>query len=140
MKTTQSRALHGISRAVAAAFVPLLCSQVLLAQSTATANLVPQQPRGPQARILILPEGVFNAVDGTTHKGWGVLVVGDRINAVGPASSLNASAPDTIRLDGMTLMPGMIEAHTHMFLHPYNETPWNDQVLHESLAERTLRA
>jgi imidazolonepropionase-like amidohydrolase len=37
-------------------------------------------------------------------------------------------------------MPGMIEAHSHMFLHPYNETSWNDQVLRESVAERVARA
>jgi imidazolonepropionase-like amidohydrolase len=34
----------------------------------------------------------------------------------------------------------MIEAHTHLFLHPYNETSWNDQVLREPLALRTARA
>jgi imidazolonepropionase-like amidohydrolase len=37
-------------------------------------------------------------------------------------------------------MPGMIEGHGHLFLHPYNETPWDDQVLHEPLALRTIRA
>ena len=37
-------------------------------------------------------------------------------------------------------MPGMIEGHSHLFLHPYNETPWDQQVLHESLALRTVRA
>jgi imidazolonepropionase-like amidohydrolase len=37
-------------------------------------------------------------------------------------------------------MPGLIEGHSHLFLHPYNETNWNDQVLRESRAERTARA
>ncbi len=37
-------------------------------------------------------------------------------------------------------MPGMIEGHSHLFLHPYNETLWDDQVLHEPLALRTARA
>jgi imidazolonepropionase-like amidohydrolase len=37
-------------------------------------------------------------------------------------------------------MPGMIVGHSHLFLHPYNETPWDDQVLHEPLALRTARA
>ena len=36
----------------------------------------------------------------------------------------------------MTLMPGLIEGHSHILLHPYNETSWNDQVLHEGLALR----
>jgi imidazolonepropionase-like amidohydrolase len=34
----------------------------------------------------------------------------------------------------------MIEAHSHLLLHPYNETPWNDQVLHEPEALRVARA
>ncbi|MEI9912833.1 MAG: amidohydrolase family protein [Bacteroidota bacterium] len=37
-------------------------------------------------------------------------------------------------------MPGLIEGHSHLFLHPYNETAWDDQVLKESRAERTARA
>ncbi|WP_407815523.1 amidohydrolase family protein, partial [Staphylococcus aureus] len=45
-----------------------------------------------------------------------------------------------VDLPGTTLMPGMIEGHSHLFLHPYNETPWDQQVLHESLALRTVRA
>jgi len=43
-------------------------------------------------------------------------------------------------LKGMTVLPGLIEGHSHLFLHPYNETKWDDQVLKESRAERTARA
>ena len=43
-------------------------------------------------------------------------------------------------LPGTTLMPGLIDAHSHIFLHPYNETLWNDQVLKESLPYRTHRS
>ena len=56
----------------------------------------------------------------------------------GPARSINAK--ETVNLKGMTLMPGMIEGHSHILLHPYNETSWNDQVLKESFAERSARA
>jgi len=73
------------------------------------------------------------------HEGWTVLVEGDRIVAVGPNISAPAGAR-TIDLPGTTLMPGMIEGHSHLFLHPYNETLWDDQVLHEPLALRTARA
>ena len=45
-----------------------------------------------------------------------------------------------IELPGATLLPGLIEGHSHLFLHPYNETSWDDQVLKESRAERTARA
>ena len=46
----------------------------------------------------------------------------------------------TIDLPNETLLPGMIEGHSHLFLHPYNETSWNDQVTNESFALRTARA
>lgn len=87
--------------------------------------------------MLIRPARVF---DGTTiHQGWSVLVEGNRIAAAGPGLAAPAGIR-TIDLPNATLMPGMIEGHTHLFLHPYNETLWDDQVLHEPLALRTLRA
>ena len=73
------------------------------------------------------------------HVGWQVLVDGDRITAAGPNLTAPADAK-VIALPGDTLMPGMIEGHGHLFLHPYNETSWDDQVLHEPLALRTARA
>ena len=45
-----------------------------------------------------------------------------------------------VDLPGTSPMPGMIEGHTHLFLHPNNEPPWNDQVPKESLSLRTARA
>ena len=75
------------------------------------------------------------------HEGWAVLVAGSRIAAVGPAAQVTAPAGTrTIDLPGMTLLPGLIDAHSHVFLHPYNETLWNDQVLKEPLAYRTIAA
>jgi imidazolonepropionase-like amidohydrolase len=89
--------------------------------------------------FLLRPARVF---DGTTmHEGWVVLVRGDRITAAGPAAQVGTPADATvIDLPGTTLMPGMIEGHSHLFLHPYNETPWDVQVLKEPLALRTARA
>src|SRR5262249_50941400 len=75
------------------------------------------------------------------HDDWAILVRGQKIAAVGPASSINAPADaKTIELAGLTLMPGLIEAHSHVLLHPYTETVWNDQVAHESLSLRVARA
>jgi imidazolonepropionase-like amidohydrolase len=89
--------------------------------------------------ILLRPARVFDGVNPRPHDGWSVLVEGDRIAAVGA----NLAAPQGARvvdLPGTTLMPGMIEGHSHLFLHPYDETLWDDQVLHELLALRTARA
>ncbi|RSV43849.1 amidohydrolase family protein [Sphingomonas sp. ABOLE] len=96
-----------------------------------------QQAEAPA--ILLKPMAVFDAVDGQTHAGWQVLVRGERIVAVGPDLAAPSGAV-VIVLDGDTLMPGMIEGHAHLFLHPYNEASWDDQVLHEPLALRTARA
>ncbi|QYE35786.1 amidohydrolase family protein [Polymorphobacter sp. PAMC 29334] len=89
--------------------------------------------------LLLKPAGVFDGVDGKVHARWQVLVTGDKIVAVGPDLPHPADAKP-IELPGTTLMPGMIEGHGHLFLHPYNETSWDDQVLHEPLALRTARA
>ncbi len=91
------------------------------------------------APILIKPARVFDGVDPQPHNGWTVLVDGDRIVAAG-ANIVTPTGTRTIDLPGTTLIPGMIEGHSHLFLHPYNETLWDDQVLHEPLALRTARA
>jgi imidazolonepropionase-like amidohydrolase len=73
------------------------------------------------------------------HAGWQVIVDGDKIVATGPAVAVPAGA--VLReLPCATLMPGMIEGHSHLLLHPYDETPWDTQVLNEPLALRTARA
>lgn len=87
---------------------------------------------------VLRPERVFDGE--TMREGWGVRVRGDRIEAAGPAASIASPAASVVDLPGMTLMPGLIEGHSHVFLHAYNETSWNDQVLRESLGVRTARA
>ncbi|HWJ22034.1 MAG TPA: amidohydrolase family protein, partial [Gemmatimonadaceae bacterium] len=96
-------------------------------------------PAAPSSVVLLRPARVFDGA--TMHDGWAVLVRGERIDAAGPAPQIAAPAgATTVELPGTTLMPGMIEGHSHLFLHPYNETSWNDQVLREPLALRVARA
>ena len=84
---------------------------------------------------------MWDGIADAPHEGWVVLVRGDRIDAVGPRAQVTAPADAvTIALPGTTLLPGLIEGHSHLLLHPYNETPWDDQVLHESDALRVARA
>ncbi|HEV7609525.1 MAG TPA: amidohydrolase family protein [Steroidobacteraceae bacterium] len=90
-----------------------------------------------EPQIVLIPDRVF---DGTSmHAGWKVVIAGDRIIAAGATATAAVDAR-RVELPGQTLMPGLIEGHGHLFLHPYNETSWDDQVLHESLALRTARA
>jgi len=89
--------------------------------------------------ILLRPAQVFDGIDPHPHPGWSVLVDGDKVAAVGPNLSAPAGAK-VVDLPGATLIPGMIEGHSHLFLHPYDEAKWDDQVLHEALALRTARA
>jgi imidazolonepropionase-like amidohydrolase len=89
--------------------------------------------------ILLKPDRVFDGQD--MHPGWWVLVKNNRIWTVGEPGSVKVpSGTKVIDLKGTTLMPGMIEGHSHLFLHPYSETSWDDQVMKESRAERTARA
>jgi len=89
--------------------------------------------------ILLRPDRVFDGV--TMHEGWVVLVEGEMIKAVGAKNEIKAPLnAQTIDLQGTTLLPGLIEGHSHILLHPYNEVSWNDQVLVESQAERVVRA
>jgi len=110
-------------------------------QMTPSAQTQSSAPKPPDAVYLLKPAHVFDGEAAELHDGWVVLVRGEKIEAVGPAGEIKAP-PDAkvIDLPGMTLMPGLIEAHSHMLLHPYSETSWNDQVAHEALSLRVARA
>jgi len=95
--------------------------------------------QAPAPRVTVLrPDRVFDGK--TMHEGWAVRVRDDRIDAVGDAASVAAPGATVIDLPGTTLLPGLVEGHSHILLHPYNETSWNDQVLRESLGVRIARA
>jgi imidazolonepropionase-like amidohydrolase len=109
---------------------------VLLIQAIAFAQGAPA-PK-PDEVTLLRPARVFDG--DAMHEGWAVRVAGERIQAVGPAASVAAAGVTVVDLPGKTLLPGLVEGHSHVLLHPYDETSWNDQVLHESLGVRTARA
>ena len=88
--------------------------------------------------ILLKPDRVFDGEQMQT--GWVVLVKNNKIQQAGAMMFKLPEGTEVIDLKGMTLLPGLIEGHSHLFLHPYNETSWDDQVLKESRAERTARA
>lgn len=101
----------------------------------------PARPATPPRPVLLVPDAVFDGTGAPAQRGWAVLVRGQRIVAAGPLTSLTVPADaERITLAGTTLLPGLSDLHSHVLLHPYDETPWNDQVLRESLALRTARA
>jgi len=107
-------------------------SAVLLTMSCCLPGLFAQA-----GGYLLRPARVFDGHE--LHQDWEVWVAGSHIQAAGPGLKVPAGTA-VVELPGLTLMPGMIEGHSHILLHPYNETPWNDQVLVESEAERVVRA
>jgi imidazolonepropionase-like amidohydrolase len=110
-----------------------LCLTMLLPQTPQTAP--------PETDYLLRPAHVWDGESDQLHDDWYVLVHGDKIVRVGPANGfIYPPSAKQIDLPGLTLMPGLIEAHSHVLLHPYSETPWNDQVARESLSLRVARA
>ncbi|HKN83433.1 MAG TPA: amidohydrolase family protein [Pyrinomonadaceae bacterium] len=114
-------------------FFLLLCLAMVFPQT--------QRSAPPETVYLLRPAHVFDGESAQLHDNWVVLVRGEKIEAAGPASTVSgASSAKVIDLPGLTLMPGLIEAHSHVLLHPYSETVWNDQVTRESLSLRVARA
>ena len=113
-----------------------ILSSVCLAALCAVCALAQAAP------ILLRPARVWTGNENeSTHAGWVVLVDGEKIAAVGPADQVKLPADaKIIELADTTVLPGLIDLHAHLFLHPYNETAWNDQVLKEPVPYRTLLA
>jgi imidazolonepropionase-like amidohydrolase len=109
--------------------------------ATAFALLLSQATVSAQAPTVLVPAAVFDGTSSAAHTGWVVVVTGNSISYAGAddAAKIPAGA-ERIELPGTTLLPGLIDAHVHFFLHPYNETSWDDQVLKEPLALRVARA
>ena len=111
-------------------FAALLTPTVLAAQA--------QQSTRDQALTVLRPARVFDG--DAMHEGWAVRVRGDHIEAAGPTASIDSTGATVVNMPDVTLTPGLVEAHSHVLLHPYNETSWNDQVLHEGIGLRVARA
>jgi imidazolonepropionase-like amidohydrolase len=109
-------------------FRPIVLLLAVLAFSTALEA---------QQAVVLRPDRIYDGE--RLHEGWSVLVLGTRIAEVAPEVTAPAGATEIV-LRGTTLLPGLIEGHSHLLLHPYNETSWTDQVLLESYAERVARA
>ena len=111
----------------------------LLLFACTCAGVAQTQPASePSITFLLKPAHVFDG--DAMHDGWAVRVKGERIEAAGPAAQIDSSGAKVIELPAATLLPGLVEGHSHVLLHAYSETPWNDQVEHEGLGLRVARA
>jgi imidazolonepropionase-like amidohydrolase len=91
--------------------------------------------------LLLVPDAVWDGLETEPKSGWVVLVRQGHIADAGPENSISVPREaDRIELPGTTLIPGLIEGHSHLFLHPYNEATWDDQVLREPLGQRMVQA
>ncbi len=108
--------------------------------SAQTTFVQAQEAEIQPSAYLLVPDAIFDGEE--MHEDWSVLVRGDTIAKIGPSERMGifeSVLQVKIELPGTTLLPGLIEGHSHLLLHPYNETNWNDQVLKESEAERAIR-
>jgi imidazolonepropionase-like amidohydrolase len=120
--------------------LPTLLLAVAVCAPALSAAAQPSQAAPPRP-VLLRPARVFDGIGPAAREGLVVLVRGERIEAVGPASQVTVPRDaEVIELPGLTLIPGLIDAHSHVLLHPYNETSWEDQVLRESSGERVARS
>ncbi len=120
----------------------ILCSALIISPSRSSSQTRADTNRvAESAPLLLLPDRVVDGTSAEARTGVAVLVDSGRIVAVGPRASLPAR-PGTreVPLPGATLLPGLIDLHSHVLLHPYNEVSWDDQVLREALGERVARA
>jgi imidazolonepropionase-like amidohydrolase len=120
-------------------------SFLIVALSTGAAGQV-RVDTTRRSPLLIVPDAVWDGVEDAPHTGWVVFVGGNQIEAVGPEpkvlEAVGTRARYMVRMDfpGTTLIPGLIEGHSHLFLHPYDEATWDDQVLREPIGLRMARA
>jgi len=118
--------------------VIIICPFAQIIPSAQTQSSV---PKPPESIYLLRPAHIFDGESAELHDGWVVLVRGEKIEGVGRAGEIKTPADaKVIDLPGMTLLPGLIDAHSHVLLHPYSETVWNDQVAREALSLRVARA
>src|SRR5689334_7455055 len=103
-----------------------------------TTAIQAQPAPGRDSAVVLRAARIFDGE--TVHEGWALRVKGDRIEAAGPAAGIDTANAKIIDLPNATVTPGLVEAHSHVLLHAYNETTWNDQVAHEGLALRVARA
>jgi len=116
--------------------IPLLVASVAVLHAQAT-------PPSPPARVLIKAGRLIDGRADQAQTNVGILIEGQRIKAVGPLAQIQAQAGDArvIDLSQMTVLPGLIDAHTHLLLQGDSTSEAYDvQLLYQSIAYRAILA
>ena len=122
-----------------------LCPVALAVAALASPRPVPAQgaPAAPARRVLVHAGRLIDGLADVPRADQGILIEGDRIVAVGPYAEVAARAAgaEQIDLSGMTVLPGLIDNHTHVLLQgDITTADYDEQLLRESISYRTIRA
>ncbi len=101
------------------------------------------QPTQPAPPVLIKAGRLIDGRSGAPQSGVGILIEGDRIEAVGPVAQVQGQVRGArvIDLSQMTVLPGLIDAHTHLLLQgDPTEQSYNEQLLYQSTPYRAILA
>jgi imidazolonepropionase-like amidohydrolase len=115
---------------------------VLLLGLVLIRGLAAQTPTSPQ-RIFIKAGRLIDGRADQAQAGMGILIDGERIRAVGPLAQIQAQAGDArvIDLSRMTVLPGLIDTHTHLLLQgDSTSAAYDEQLLFQSIAYRAILA
>src|SRR5712691_6377243 len=110
--------------------------------SIAAAAILAAQAPAPQ-QVLIKAGRLVDGRSATAQPNVGILIEGERIRAVGPLAQIQGQAPNArvIDLGQMTVLPGLIDAHTHLLLQgDVTSQEYEDQLLKQSTAYRAILA
>lgn len=113
--------------------------RLFIAMAALTMPMAAQTPTTAEHRVLIRAGRLIDAVSDAPKSDQGILIIGDRITRVGPYAEVSASAGNAERVDlsRFTVLPGLIDAHTHVFL---DGGDYATQILKQSIPYRTIEA
>jgi imidazolonepropionase-like amidohydrolase len=99
------------------------------------------QAQQPKELVLVKAAHLIDGRTDVARDGLAVLIEGDRIKEIGPPAQLAPRATRTIDLGNATLLPGLIDNHTHVLLQgDITAADYDEQLLKESTAYRAIRA
>jgi imidazolonepropionase-like amidohydrolase len=92
---------------------------VLLAAAAMAAGLAQTAPQPVAKRTLVRAGHLLDVKTGKVLDGQTIVVVGDTIQSIAPTAAVQAQAGDAvIDLGGLTVLPGLIDVHTHLTMNP----------------------